>query len=53
MLNKETYNSNDGDINGDGFIDSKSVSIIDIIKIDSYSIYNYPNESNYLLLPSG
>lgn len=34
MLNKETYNSNDGDLDNDGFIDSKSISIIDIIKID-------------------
>lgn len=52
-MKSTTYENYSGDTDGDGFIDSTSTQIIDIIALDSYKLFNYDNYTDYLLLPSG
>ncbi|CAD8063527.1 unnamed protein product [Paramecium sonneborni] len=53
LLKTITFQDYDGDVNNDGFIDSSKSTIIDIISLDSYQLFNYKEPTTYLLLPSG
>ncbi|CAD8128288.1 unnamed protein product [Paramecium sonneborni] len=53
FLKTITFQDYDGDVNNDGFIDSSKSTIIDIISLDSYQLFNYKESTTFLLLPSG
>lgn len=40
-MKKITFEDYDGDVNNDGFIDGSKSTIIDIISLDPYSLFNY------------